>query len=286
MVKRIITVSIFFCTIFGLGKAQHNKLVTKEQLVLFGKSTTYVVLDENPMSEYNMGIKDAVEKYWKITPFKFISSREFDTKLKDPTASFILRTKTFLSKDKNCSEYNYLNFLMGDKVTAINDMPELLTIPLSYAGVEIDTYSNKLGIFIKFAQEHIKSLQAGSRPAEINNLKYYNKNIRNIKGKTLLVQAEDLSEEVNTLEKIKAQYPYDVKIVSSEEIEKAIAGQTANTIILHQISPSPKDRVGRSYKIIYGVDDSKMYYYNFENISQKRPAGILAKDFKRITFDW
>jgi hypothetical protein len=107
-------------------------------------------------------------------------------------------------------------------------------------------------------------------------------NVRDIKKKTLLVEEADLAEEVNTLDKIKALYPFDIKIVSADDIEKAVFDQTPNTLILHQIEPGDDDNIGRSYKIIYGVDDNKIYYFNFENITQKRPAGMLAKDFKRI----
>ena len=116
----------------------------------------------------------------------------------------------------------------------------------------------------------------------MRDLKYYNKNIKDIRKKTILIEAKDLAEEVNTADKIKAIYPNNVRIVSSAEIEKAVFAQTPNTLIAHQISPGPEDKVGRCYKILYGVDDNQIYYYYFVKISDVRPAGFLAFDFKRF----
>lgn len=280
---------IGFLMVFILGSVallgQQNKQVTKEQLALFPTSVTYVVWDNNPMSGYNIAIKSAIEKCWTVTQFKYITVNEFDKFRMNPANSFLIMTKVYLTKDKREAEYQYLNLIMGDKAYGINDMPEILTMPLTYTGVDESTYAYKLGVIVRFTQEHVKAMLAAPKITQFRNLKYYNSNAKDVKKKTLLLMKEDLAEEVNTIEKIKAVYPYEVKLVSPEEIETAVMDQTPNTLVLHQISPGPNDNIGRSYKIIFGVDDNKLYYYNFENISEKRPAGMLLKDFKRITAD-
>jgi len=280
--KNTTAITFFFFFLISTF-AQQNKQVTKEQLALFKKSTTYIVMDNNPMLGYNIVIKAAVEKYWKITPYKVIPYETFDSIRSNSHNSFILLTKVNLTKDKREAEYLYLNVLMGDKVKEINDLPEILTLPLDYSGVDENSYTYKVGVMIRFAQEHVKAMMASDQIVHFRNLKYNNENVRDIKKKTLLVEKRDLAEEVNSLEKIKPFYPYEVKIVSSDDIEKAVFNQTPNTLILHQIEPGDNDNIGRSYKIIYGVDDNKIYYFNFEKISQKRPAGMTAKDFRRIT---
>lgn len=264
--------------------AQHNKQVSKAQLENFKKSTTYVVTENNPMIGYDIVVKSAFPKYWKITPFKFITPDEFEKLRKNKNNSFVLLAREKLTKDPEGPDYQYLNFLMGDSVNSVNDMPEILTIPLCYSGSDENSYTYKIGGMLRFAQEHIKVLQAARLLWTYKNLTYYNMNTPEIKKKTLLIESADLAEEVNTAEKIKALYPYDVKIVNSEAIESAIDNKTPNTLILHVVNPGKEDKVGRSYKIIYGVDDNKMYYYNYENISSIYPAGFLAKDFKRLSW--
>lgn len=279
---RTIFFSFLMVLIFANLSAQHNKQVSKEQLEFFKKSTTYVVMDDNPMLGYNITIKPAVDKFWKITPHQFVSSAEFETLRKNPNNSFILLTKVNLTKEKTGAEYLFLNFLMGDTAKDINDMPEILELPLCYNGVDENSYIYKMGVIVRFAQEHVKTLITAPFLWTYRNMTYYNLNVREIKRKILLVELKDLSDEVNSVEKIKAVYPYDVRLVTSEVIENAVNNLSPNTLILHVISPAPDEASGRSYKIIYGVDDNKIYYYNYEKITQKSPAGFLVKDFKRI----
>ncbi len=284
--KRLSLVLISLCfLVFGV-KAQHNKQVTKQQLDLFKKSTTYVVMDNDPALGYNIAIKSAVDNFWKITPHKYISLDEFETMRKDKDKSFCLLTKATLTKDKRNAEYMYLNFLMGDTAKNINNMPEILTLPLAYTGVDENSYVYIMDVIVRFAQEHVKLMLASDRITQFRNLKYYNDNVKKIKTKTLLVEENDLGDEVKTIEKIKAIDSYPVKIVDSDEIEKAIADKRPNTLILHQIYPGENDNSGRAYKIIYGVDDNLIYYYNYENISPSRPGKFMSRDFKRIAEDW
>ncbi len=280
--KKILSSVWLICIITSIS-AQHNKQVSREQLELFKKSTTYIVLDPNPMLGYNITIQSAIKKFWKVTPYKFISSDEFENIRMNRLNSFIILTKVNLTKDNSGAEYLYLNFLMGDSVKDINDMPEILELPLCYNGVDENSYVNKMGVIVRFAQEHVKMLFTTNFLWTYRNMTYYNLDVREIKKKILLVESSDLAEEVNTLDKIKPYYPYDIRIVTSDDIANAVDKQTPNTLILQVISPGKDDAVGRSYKIIYGVDDNKIYFYDYEKISSKHPAGFLIKDFERIS---
>ena len=123
---------------------------------------------------------------------------------------------------------------------------------------------------------------ASDRITQFRNLKYYNKNSGKIRTKTLLIEKNDLADDVNTIEKIRVVYPFPVKIVDSDEVEKIVSDKKQNAIILHRIDPGEDDNVGRAYKIIYSLDDSMIYYYNYENISQSRSGKFTARDFKRL----
>ena len=145
-----------------------------------------------------------------------------------------------------------------------------------------DAYVDKLPLMIRFAQIHINNLRAANNPKPLFNLKFYNRDSKLLKDKTLLVLKSDLSEEVNTLEKIQKVYNGAVKIVDSEYLVQAIEEKRANTALLHQVSPGEEDNRGRSYCQIYGTDDAKLYYYNHQRITKRRPAGMLARDFQLI----
>ena len=285
--NRVLIISVFLAMTSGLF-AQTTKpvLANKQQIEDFFKTKTRVVLDAEPFSGYNMVISEVMAKYWTITPYKVISNEEFKKSRDSIELSFIFLSKVRLEKDKKRVHYVYLNIVMGGKAKSLTVMPELLSIPLAYTVVDEDDYVEKLPLMLRFAQIHINNLKGAKKPKPLFNLKRYSNDSQLLKDMTLLVQESDLSEEVNTLEKIQKVYPGTVKIVSAEEIEKAVKEHTANTAVLHQIGPAEDENDGRSYRQIYGTADGKLYYYNHQKITQRRPAGMLASDFRLICGKW
>ncbi len=279
--KKILIVAAIMMASLSI-QAQNTKFINKSQLVDFFTSTTYVVMDSNPSVGFNIFIKDAMQKYWKVTPYKIISHEEFDQMRKDNKSSFLFLSVENLTKGNTAAFYDFLVLAMGDNSANLSEMPEIVNIPLSYSAVDENEYVNKLGLIIRFIEVHVANMKEASNHVYLRKLNYYNKFIKEVKNKTLLVEEEDLAEEVNTIDKIKAIYKYDVKIVTSEEIEKAVEEKTPNTVVLHQISPGEEDREGRSYHYILGTDDARMYYFNFFTITEKKQPGFLAKDFRRL----
>ena len=161
-------------------------------------------------------------------------------------------------------------------------MPDLCSIPISYVDVEEDVYNYKMGLIIRFLQSHIKITREHPELNSSNIIKYYNKNTSNIHNKTLYVTKNDLSKEVNSLTKIKKIYPYKVKIATREEIKQVIDNHDKNAVILHKVGPEHSKRKARCYNTILGADDAKLYYFSYHMISNKKPEGLLAKDFKKM----
>ena len=282
--KTIVSVFLMLALASGMY-AQESRRVTyadKKQIEDFFKSKTMVVMDANPLIGYNIVIADVVKKYWTITPYEIITSEQFEKMRTDPKLSFIFLSKIQLEKDTEEVYYLYMNIVTGAKTKDITDLPELLSLPLAYSEVDEDDYVDKLPVMVRFAQIHLNKLKDIKNPKTLYFLKNYNSEAKLLKDKTLLVKESDLAEEVNTLEKIRKVYPWQVKIVSSEEIVKAIEEKTPNTAVLHQIGPGEDENKGRSYREIFGTDDANLYFYYHQNITQKRPAGMLIRDFNMI----
>jgi hypothetical protein len=113
-------------------------------------------------------------------------------------------------------------------------------------------------------------------------LKYYNKNIPGIKNKTILVEQDDLAPEISTIERIKAIYTNNIKIVTDDEISKAIENKTPDTIILHKVGPMGDRYSGYCFVMLIGTDDSELYYYNLHMVDKANPNGLLPDDLKRL----
>jgi hypothetical protein len=282
--KTLISISLLLSLSFAGYTQEARRVINadKNQIADFFKSKTMIVMDANPMIGYNIVVADAIKKYWTITPYEIISSEQFDEMYKDPSLSFIFLSKIELEKDKEEVYYLYMNFVMGAKVKDITELPELLSLPLAYTGVDEDSYVDKLPVMIRFAQIHLNNLKDAKNPRTFYILKNYGKRSTELKNKTLLVKESDLSEGVNTLEKIKKYYSGPVQIVTDKEMIEAVEERAPATAVLHQIGPDEDSHAGRSYCMIFGTDDSDLYYYYHINITQKRPAGMLPKDFQAI----
>lgn len=257
---------------------------SKDEIKQFSASKTCVVLEDDPFSVYNQYIKEAVNSFWKITPFEFIEIKEFNVRRLDPQYSFIVLTQTNFEKDKANGLFNFINLLQGKKVAKLGEMPEICAVPLSFAGEEDIDYGYKLGAILGFMQKHAEMILADPSLTGRKYLRYYNKFIPDVAGKTILVKQEDLAPGISTIDGIRAIYGNKIQIVSEEEIVKAIETKAPATVILHKVGPVGENQnSGYCFKMLIGTDDANMYYYHQHVINKTNPNGLLAADLKRLS---
>ena len=264
--------------------AQREYVPTPEELQKFKSTKTLVVLEDNPLSDFNLAAKETMPSEWKITKFDFITWKDFEKLRLDPAYSFILLNQVKFQHDKTNAKYNFLSLLIGGTSPALGDMADLCPVPLSYTGVDEDHYTYKLGIFLRFMQNHVQMLLDNPDLLSVNIFKHYNDNIAELKGKTLYLVADELSKEINTLAKIKKVYAGNAKIVTREEISKAIDERTPNVVFLHKVGPEDTRFKSRCYNILIGADDAKFYYFDYHMVGDDvdEADAFLLKDLKQI----
>jgi hypothetical protein len=279
MRKLFLSFALFLATVLISGQAPFP---TRDEIKQFNASKTCVVLEDDPFSSYNIYIKEAVKANWKITPYEFITVKDFNVRRLNPAYSFLVITQTNFDSDKSHGLYDFINLLQGKDVNKLAEMPEICAIPLSFAGVSDLVYSYKLGAIVSFMQKHAVKISEDPSLTLRKYLKYYNKNIPDIKNKTILVEQEDLTPEISTIEKIKAIYSNKIEIVTDEEIIKAIENKTPDIVILHKVGPMGERYSGYCFVMLIGTDDSELYYYNLHMVDKDNPNGLLPGDLKRI----
>lgn len=273
-----IIILVFFASkIYSQAEVPSSK-----EIALFKKTTTYIVLDDSPFMTYNFKIKDAVKNSWKVTPYEFISTSQFEDKRKDKKCSFISLDEVWFSKDKLKAQYNFLCLSLGGNYKNAKDMPQLCNVPVSYLGVEEDSYTYKLSALLQIIQDHISFVENTPGLSDINVKKKINDNAYKIKNKILYVIKDELSKSINTESKFSKIYPYKFKFVTRGILEKAIDGKEKGIVFLHKVGPEGTERKARCYKTIIGTENSKMYYFDYHMISSKKPDGLLEKDLKKI----
>jgi hypothetical protein len=273
---------ITFMFLFALAYGQREYLPTPYDLEQFYSTKTYVVLEDSPMSDFNFEIKEVIGKVWNLTEFDFIKQAEFPEKSKDPTASFIYTSMVSFERDKTDSRYIFLHISLGGDNLTMDDLRDLVSIPLGYAGADPENYIYKLGIMLKFMQNHLKLITENPSIVSSNIFKYYNNNISSAHEKTIYFVESELTREIGTAARIKQYYPYKFKIVTREDIREAIHNQDENIVFLHKVGPEDNREKARSYKILIGAGDANFYYFDYHMVSDKNPDGFLVTDLKKL----
>lgn len=249
----------------------------------FMKSKTMVVMDDALLSDYNVVIKEVMERSWTITPFEIITSQKFFEIKDNPELSFLMTTTVSFAKDKTKARYKFISLLMGETKANVRTMPDLCSLPLSYLQVEDESYHYKLEAFVLFIQNHVKNVMQNEKLIGENALKQYNSHAKSeLANKTLLLTREDLAKDLQTPQAIKAIYPYKFEIVSREEVADAIKRQDEDAVFLHKVGPEGTRIRARVYKILVGAADSKLYYWDYGMIKHASDDAFQASDLKKL----
>jgi len=274
-----IIISLLVSSVFA-----QREVAKKEYLQKFFKTKTLVVLEPNPMSTYNFEIKEAMKREWKITEYDFIQVPDYEKKRKDPKYSFITLDDITFDRDKTKAKYTFICLSLGGKeFKTTSSMPQLVTFPLSYRGVEEEYYSYKLGPILHFMQNHVQLTNDVPSLKPINIVGYYQKHAPSMKDKTLYLMKENLSKDINTESKFKKIYPYKFKFVTQEELAEVINNRKKDAVFFHKVGPMETMKKARVYKVFLGADNGKIYYFDWHMISKKRPDRLLDKDIRRLT---
>jgi len=263
-------------------QAQREYLPTQDDLDHFHSTKTYVVLESNAISDYNIEIQDAVNRFWDITEFEFLKMEDFAEKSKDKNASFLYLATVSFEKDKSNARYQFLCLSLGGDRVSIDDLKDVANIPMSYYGVDGDHFAYKLGIMLRFLQYHVRLITGNQKIVSQNVYKYYNENMSDVRGKTLYLVEEEMASGVNSLSKIKAIYPGEVKLVDRETIKDLIMDEDENAVVLHKVGPEGKKMNARVYKILIGLAEAQFYYFDYHKVSDKKPDAFLESDFKKL----
>ncbi len=270
-----------FISLFYFAGAQ-APFPSADEIKQFMASKTCVVLEDDPFSAWNSFIKKAVTSFWTITPYEFIDIVEFNKRRTDPSCSFIVLTQTHFERDKTGGLFNFINLIQGKKVSDLSDNPEICAVPLSFAEEDDIEYGYKLGLILAFMQKHAQLIAREPSITGRRYLRYYNVNAPEVINKTILAKKEDLAPEINTIDAVKAIYPFPFKIVEEEEIVKAITEKAPGILVLHKVGPGNTSTGSYCFKILIGTDDSNMYYFGQHRINKGNPDAFLSSDLQRL----
>jgi hypothetical protein len=273
---------IFACLFISFMSFSQAYVPTVEDIERFFDTKTLVVLDVNPLNTYDAEIKEAMENEWTITEYDFIPFSEFEKKRQNPEYSFLFMANVNFEKDKLQTTYKFLNLSLGGAYFNLNQMPDLVSVPVAYKNVDEESYNYKLGILVRFIQNHIRLIHEHPEIVGENVFKYYNENKGVVHDKTLYLIESELAKDIRSQAKVKAIYPYKFKFVTPEDIKDAIQNRDSSVVFLHKVGPEGTRITARCYNVLIGAGDANFYYFDYHMISDKKPDGLLSSDLKKL----
>ena len=265
--------------------SQEIKLATPEQFKKFLSTTTYVVKTDNPFSNFNNVIEESINKLWTLTKFKIISTEEFENLKTNPANSFIFLSEAAFTQNKETISLDILNITLGTKSGNLNLMPDLGSAPLAYLPIDAESeeieeqYLYFIPGILRFFQYNIKYQANQSQVVDLDKLANLNKNLLN--NKVIYFCPDNLTNEVNSIEKISKIYSGRVKIASREDIYKLLLDGNANAAVAFIIKTNVKPGL-KGFKFIIDANTGALIYYDIYETKSKEQDGFTANDFKKL----
>ncbi|HOS84622.1 MAG TPA: hypothetical protein PK199_06870 [Bacteroidales bacterium] len=276
--KKVVVLVVSICLAF-VTFAQ-RPTAKKAQIANFENFTLYVVLNQNPTSEYNDMIREAVRKSWRVSKYDFITQSEFETKRTEENSAFLVTNEISFPKDKNVIQYDFISIILGGNFASYQVMPEVCTFPLMYTDTDEGDMLYKLPVVIGFFNQHVKNILVNPKLLKDKKYKYYTKQKLSIAKKTLYLIAEEQLPEFDNAQKIRPVFKGKVVMIGQEEMANLIKKRATNVVFLHKVGPADASAQGsRCYIIMMGTDNT-LYYFNYHILSAKAPNGISPKYWK------
>jgi hypothetical protein len=210
-------------------------------------STLEVILIND--EKYDAAITEAMNTYWKATPFEFVNINDIDDGviMKDESKSFLAPLNIELTRGKTGAmdvTKAWLSILPGGrkKIQNYSDNDVIVLAPFNLYGDEMNTVNcaYRLDYMIKGMNDVIlltdeKKLEGGPASLPFKLMDEINKKTKLIKTKTLIVNKDIKNfyqKFVNDKDDFVKSYKYKYEFVSDEEFKEIMQGNDPDKLCL------------------------------------------------------
>ena len=236
-----ITIPLIFLLISQSAFSQNGRDRAVKDLKKFKGTEMLVVLYDGD-ELYNTEIKDAVSKYWTITPYSFIPQNELRNYAFEEEYSMLVRNDAKrvihrVGRTDHIQSNHLAIYVCGKGDNLMNYTGQNALSQIHFKDInDTESYSYKLKALVQHMHEYLSFLEE-KKITEDNHAKelrlFNTQEVKKLSGMTLYILKEELPEKLNDLEKLRKFYEHEVEIVGKEEIQAAIATQNGNVAFLH-----------------------------------------------------
>ena len=263
------------------GYSQLDLFNKKESLQDLNYKTLVVVLENDSMVD--LALREAVEKKWELSDFRFCDTEEFDKIKGDTSYYFLVRVKGIFKKEREPA-IEFLSLLKGGPagVKGVDKMADILSLQLQPADDREGRIVPFIESYINIIQSHVLRIQRKKIAAHIG-LAWYANRLSGISGKKVLINEEDLAGNLSR-EAVERLLKNGVSLADETEIDQALARGDAATLVTLCVAPGVEQQGSYCYKMLISTDNNELFYYKKQKVSPKTPKGFLKDDIEAIVF--
>jgi len=232
-----------FCQFGNGGSKAVKKLKNTETLVILGYSDAY-----------NDAIKEAFEKHWTFTKFKFISGPQYKKYCNSSNYSFV-QLLTIKDWQFTREQYDDIGIVMGGRCkTAPEDM-------VVYANMDVyddGYYRLECKRAVQLMQHYLEIAMNKNLPKDNDKeiINYYASKHKAMSGKTLILSPQDLRPEIREIDKVKKHYDHAVRMETNLFIDRAVWKEEKGLLYTIYVF----DLRGYSYHLVISTEDNEILY--------------------------
>jgi hypothetical protein len=271
--KNITSIALFlFVALAARGQYSASGVKSDGFDVYKGAGKMYVMLSGDGVADNKL--KDAISKNWSLRPVTYISSAEVEEKIGDKSACFMFPFEIDNGKGQY---YHFFGILPGgkkklskygyDDVLAYCPIDKYMTEP------NFQDASFRYSVMVKNLQNVMEKVEKSNMSGNQFSLgkefnEQNNKNLKKIKTKTLLVNADLGLDE----KEIKEVYKYKFELCSKAKIDEAISKKDPNYVVFQPAITLNK------FIFIFDCESYNCIYSSTSMMGMK----VKQKDFKEI----
>lgn len=263
------------------GHSQLDLFSKKESLQDLNYKTLVVVLENDSMVD--LALREAVEKKWELSEFRFCDTEEFDKIKGDTSYYFLVRVKGIFKKEREPA-IEFLSLLKGGPagVKGVDKMADILSLPLQPVDDREGTIVPFVESYVNIIQAHVLRIQRKKIAAHIG-LAWYANRLNEISGKKVLINEENLAGNLSR-EAAERLLKNGVSLADETEIDQALTRGDAGTLVTLCVEPGVEQQGSYCYKMLISTDSNELFYYKKQKVSPKTPKGFLKDDIEAIVF--
>ena len=247
----------------------------KKEVVKAVANKSYFVLDQFEESPFSLALKAAVEKYWTVTEYEFISQGNYREMISDKSKSFI--TRNYIAGDK---DYICLNYFIGGQRGMEQRGKIIASVKLKHYTEPDEDMLYKIPTLVQNLQWKIQMKLNNNFSSAGDFEKFIQSQSHMVHSRTLYILNEYVTYKIKDLERLKKYYKHDVAVVNKEQIKQAIMNDDTSVVYLSIVAPIKNWGGQNGYYRVYSAKGGETYVAYTRGVSSTAPLGVTGYDLK------